>query len=133
MRALCLSTEKSISHWFTGFVNHRAKRGGSLFQGGSAEGEGAWSDPPIGGEAPQTRSRSDPYFGVGYPSVCQFFTEDLPQILTESNETLQKLCLGQAGRLGFGGFEICHRGAELLGSEGEKMAVLAIFGNLKAI
>ena len=39
------------------FVNHRAKRGGSLFQGGSGEGE---------------RSRSDLQVAVGSPSVRQF-------------------------------------------------------------
>ena len=72
------------------FINHRAKRGGSLFQGGSAEGEGAWSDPPIGGGAPQTRSQSDPYFGVGYPSVRQFVIEKLSQTLTDFDETWQE-------------------------------------------
>ena len=35
-------------------INHRAKRGGSLFQGGSGEEEGSRSDPSPGGEAPTT-------------------------------------------------------------------------------
>ena len=39
---------KKLTFWpFTKiFINHRAKRGGSLFQGGSGEGEGSRSDPP---------------------------------------------------------------------------------------
>ena len=30
------------------------------------------------------------------------------------------------------GFKICHQGAELLSDEGEKMGVLAIYGDSKA-
>ena len=45
---------------------------------------------PMGGEAPQTRSRSDPYFGVGYPSVRQFVIEKLSQTLTDFDETWQE-------------------------------------------
>ena len=45
------------------FVNHRAKRGGSLFQGGSGKEEG---------------SRSDPKIAVGYPSVRWFSWHVLP-------------------------------------------------------
>ena len=63
---------------FESFFKHRAKRGGSLFQGGSVEREGSQNDPPPGGgEAPPPRSRSDPYFGVGYPSVRRFLTGKL--------------------------------------------------------
>ena len=50
-----------ISNFLT-FFNHRAKRGGSLFQGGSGEEEG---------------SRSDPQVAVGYPSVRRFFIHKL--------------------------------------------------------
>ena len=44
------------------FFNHQAKRGGSLFQGGSGKEEG---------------SRSDPQVGVGYISVRRFFIHKL--------------------------------------------------------
>ena len=47
-------------------INHRAKRGGSLFQGGSGEREGSRSDPPCGGEAP-TKVAKRPFVGGGVP------------------------------------------------------------------
>ena len=103
-----------------------------FFRGVRAKKKGREATPPRGAKPPH-RSRSDLYLGVGYPSVRQFFAVKLFQILTESNETLQKLGLGQTGRLGFGGFAIGHREAELLCAEGEKMGVFAVFGNLKAI
>ena len=68
-------------------INHRAKRGGSLFQGSSGEERGRGATPPWGGEAPQTRSRSDPYFGVGYPSVRRFSGPKLPLTLTDLDES----------------------------------------------
>ena len=54
------------------FFNHRAKRGGSLFQGGSGKEEG---------------SRRDPQFAVGYPSVLGFSGHKLPLTLTDLDET----------------------------------------------
>ena len=38
------------------FINHRAKRGGSLFQGGSGEEERSRSNPP-GGRSPPIDGR----------------------------------------------------------------------------
>ena len=58
-------------------INHRAKRGGSLFQGGSGERErGREATPPVGAKPPP-RSRSDPLLAVGYPSVRGFFGQKL--------------------------------------------------------
>ena len=54
-------------------INHRAKRGGSLFQGGSGGEERLRSHPLHGGEAPPSWSRSDfnLYGGVALRSlVC---------------------------------------------------------------
>ena len=49
------------------FINHRAKRGGSLFQGGSGERErGREATPPCGGEAP-TKVAKRPFVGGGVP------------------------------------------------------------------
>ena len=48
-------------------MNHRAKRGGSLFQGGSGERErGREATPPCGGEAP-TKVAKRPFVGGGVP------------------------------------------------------------------
>ena len=56
-------------------INHRAKRGGSLFEGGSAEEEG-W--------------RSDPYVAGGLASVRQFSPIELPLKSTDLPEILQE-------------------------------------------
>ena len=72
------------------FVNHRAKRGGSLFQGGSGEREGSRSDAPPVGAKPPVRSRSDPLLAVGYPSVRGFLMRKLSQTLTDLDETWQE-------------------------------------------
>ena len=45
------------------FFNHRAKRGGSLFQGGSDEEEGSRSDPPVGAKPPLCRGEA-PFFSA---------------------------------------------------------------------
>ena len=37
--------------------NHRAKRGGSLFQGGSGQENGSRSDPPLGPKPPPLKGR----------------------------------------------------------------------------
>ena len=81
----------------------------------------------MGGEAPQTRSRSDPYFGVGYPSVRQFVIEKLSQTLTDFDETWQESSFGLAGEGGVVDFLICHQGAGLLSAKGGKMGVLTVF------
>ena len=59
------------------FVNHRAKRGGSLFQGGSGERERGAKRPPHVGAKPPLKSRSDPLLAVGYPSVRGFLMTKL--------------------------------------------------------
>ena len=67
------NSELIFLDWELVFFNHRAKRGGSLFQGGSAKRErGREATSPPVGTKPPPRSRSDPYFGVGYPSVRRF-------------------------------------------------------------
>ena len=43
---------------FKGLFNHRAKRGGSLFQGGSGKEEGSRSDPMVAGGSPSVRQFS---------------------------------------------------------------------------
>ena len=83
----------------------------------------------MGGEALQTRSRSDPYFGVGYPSVRQFVIEKLSQTLTDFDETWQESSFGQAGENDTSAFAFCHQGAELSSAKGEKMGVLAYIGD----
>ena len=65
----------SLFVFFGGGFNHRAKRGGSLFQGGSGKEEG---------------SRSNAQVAVGYPSVRRFFMRKLPSTLTDLDETWQK-------------------------------------------
>ena len=42
---------KVLQNW-SEFFNHRAKRGGSLFEGSSGEEEGSRSDPPMLGDSP---------------------------------------------------------------------------------
>ena len=88
------------------FFNHWAKRGGSLFQGGSGEERG--------------RER---------PSVRQFVGQKLSQTLTDLDETWQEWSFGQAGEIDTSAFPFGHQGAELLSAKGEKMGVLAVFGD----
>ena len=49
------------------------------------------------------------------------------------DEILQDWSLGQARRRDVLGFLICHKGAKLLSSEGEKMGFLAFFGDFEEI
>ena len=56
---------------FFSIINHRAKRGGSLFQGGSGREEGREATPH-GDAAPLARLQSDPGDAGGLASVRQF-------------------------------------------------------------
>ena len=81
----------------------------------------------------EARSRSNPYLGVGYPSICQFSAIEWPQMLPESDETWKEVCSGIARQRGVVGFVIFHQGAELFSAQGENMAVLAFFGDFMAM
>ena len=80
------------------FFNHRAKRGGSLFEGGSGREEGSRSDPNIAGR---------------FASVRQFFAQKLLLMLTEFHETWQDWSLGQARQLELSTFANGNQGAKL--------------------
>ena len=108
------------------FFNHRAKRGGSLFEGGSRDEERSRSDPPGGAEPPFMVVKR-PYIARGLPSVRQFFGKKLSQTSMDWNETWQECSLDQAGRFVVVAFAFRHQGVELLGAEGENLGVLSIF------
>ena len=54
-------------------------------------------------------------------------------MLTDLDETWQEATFGQAARMYFVGFWFGHQGAELLSGKGEKMGVLPILKDFKAI
>ena len=62
------------------FFNHRAKRGGSLFEGGSGEEEGSRSDPPPrGGEAPSPGREATFTWVWGHPPFVSFRRKSCPK------------------------------------------------------
>ena len=116
-------------------INHRAKRGGSLFQGGSGGTErGHEATPPLGGATPPhlvakqpPRSRSDPSIAGGFASVRRFKPRKLCCLLTDLDEIRREGTFGQAAQNSFVVFWFGHQGAELLSVKGGKIGVLAVF------
>ena len=92
--------------------NHRAKRGGSLFQGGSGERErGREATPPCGGEAP-TKVAKRPFVGGGVPLRSPVFNGKVIQNMGRFERNLAEMVFGPCPTARVGGFAICVRMAE---------------------
>ena len=62
------------------FVNHRAKRGGSLFQGGSGERErGREATPPLWGRSPHQGREATLCWRWGTPPFVGFLATSCPK------------------------------------------------------
>ena len=88
--------------------------------------------PPCGGEAP-TKVAKRPFVGGGVPLRSPVFNGKVIQNMGRFERNLAEMVFGPCPTARVGGFAICVRMAELLSTEGEKIAVLAVFGDSKAI
>ena len=101
------------------FINHRAKRGGSLFQGGSGGEDRSRSDPQ-GGRSPLPMVAKRPLGCRGFTSVRQFSLQKLSAISEFLHENWRKSSFGQAASFAVDRLKIGHQGAEILGPKGRK-------------